>query len=155
MIKFSPSQLKFYHTLRHGTPPTDCVEVSQSAYAGLMYQQSKGMVIQSDLTVLPPVKVSVDTKIAAINAVFNDTVKGFTASTTQYEVDSWDIQKKESRDWLADNTISTPYVDQLLTSRNNGETKLQLTQLIILKADAYIPLHAKALGEFHNSLKNL
>jgi len=66
-----------------------------------------------------------------------------------YETASFTKQETEARKWLADNTEATPFIDSLLTSRNNGETKLELCNKIILKADAYTPAYASLLGKFH------
>ena len=65
---------------------------------------------------------------------------------------SWSKQESEAREYLKDDTAHTPYVDALLASRNKGETKMDLVNKVITKADAYSLFHGTLLGKLHNKL---
>jgi len=72
------------------------------------------------------------------------------------EVESFTIQEKEARAWNVDNSVSTPFIDVLLNARSlEGETKQDLVDLIILKADAYAASYATILGKFHRLVKEV
>ena len=65
---------------------------------------------------------------------------------------SWSKQESEAREYLKDNNAHTPYIDALLASRNKGETKMDLVNKVITKADAYSLFHGTLLGKLHNKL---
>ena len=65
---------------------------------------------------------------------------------------SWGKQESEAREYLKDNNAHTPYIDALLASRNKGETKMDLVNKVITKADAYSLFHGTLLGKLHNKL---
>ena len=68
---------------------------------------------------------------------------------------SWNKQESEAREYLKDDTAHTPYVDALLASRNKAETKMDLINKIITKADAYSVFHGTLLGKLHNKLQEV
>ena len=68
---------------------------------------------------------------------------------------SWSKQEAEAREYLKDDTAHTPYVDALLASRNKGETKMDLINKIITKADAYSVFHGTLLGKLHTKLQEV
>lgn len=68
---------------------------------------------------------------------------------------SWSKQESEAREYLKDETVHTPYVDALLASRNKGETKMNLINKIITKADAYSVFHGTLLGKLHTKLQEV
>lgn len=65
---------------------------------------------------------------------------------------SWSKQETEAREYLKDNNAHTPYIDALLASRNKGESKMDLVNKVITKADAYSLFHGTLLGKLHNKL---
>ena len=65
---------------------------------------------------------------------------------------SWSKQETEAREYLKDNNAHTPYIDSLLASRNKGESKIDLVNKVITKADAYSLFHGTLLGKLHNKL---
>jgi len=69
------------------------------------------------------------------------------------EVMSFTTQESEARKWLVDNTANTPFVDGLLNARANGETKQDLCNKILFKADAYATIYSAQLGRFHKLIK--
>jgi len=72
-----------------------------------------------------------------------------------WEPASYITQEKEAREWNNDNTIDTPFIDALLTSRNLGETKQELVDKIIGHADAYITEYANLLGKYQSLVKQI
>lgn len=74
-------------------------------------------------------------------------------NTSDYEANTWTKQEMEARAWNTDNTVSTPFIDSLLFSRNNGETKQSLVTRIIANADAYNKSYATGLGIFQMQVK--
>ena len=68
---------------------------------------------------------------------------------------SWNKQESEAREYLKDDTAHTPYVDALLASRNKGETKMDLINKIITKAEAYSVFHGTLLGKLHTKLQEV
>ena len=76
-------------------------------------------------------------------------------TATDYELASWAKQEAQSRAWIVDNSTVTPIIDALLLTRNMGETKEELINKIIAKADAYETLYGQILGKFHNREKAL
>ena len=80
------------------------------------------------------------------NSFNNDTLKITTA--LPHEMTSWGKQVSQARAWVADNTVLTPFIDNLLTARSLGETKEILVGKIIANADAYEIAYAKLLGKF-------
>lgn len=68
---------------------------------------------------------------------------------------SWSKQESEAREYLKDATAHTPYIDALLASRNKGETKMDLVNKIITKADAYSIFHGTLLGKLHTKLQEV
>ena len=75
--------------------------------------------------------------------------------TSLSEKISWGKQEAEAREYLKDDTAHTPYVDALLASRNKGETKVDLINKIITKADAYSVFHGTLLGKLHTKLQEV
>ncbi|MDX1809728.1 MAG: hypothetical protein R3331_09330 [Sulfurospirillaceae bacterium] len=83
------------------------------------------------------------------------TLDGILGEVAVWEPASYDKQEQEARAWNVDNTIATPFIDALLASRNLGETKQQLVDKIIQKADAYASAYASMLGKFQDIIKQI
>ena len=94
-------------------------------------------------------------KIAKIGNDFSVLVYDMIGYFGSEEVNSWVVQEAEARAWATDNTVITPFIDALFTSRNFGETKAELIAKIIEKADAYKVNYATLLGKFHVKLKQI
>jgi hypothetical protein len=73
-------------------------------------------------------------------------------TANQLERDTWVVQEKEAREWLADNTASVPFITTLAATR--GIELSELVARIIAKADAYSVILATALGEKHKAEDN-
>ena len=83
----------------------------------------------------------------ALNSVMGEVASFESASYTKQEI--------EARAWNSDNNTSTPFIDNLLISRNLGETKQELVDKIIAKADAYQVFYASMLGKFQALVKQI
>lgn len=92
---------------------------------------------------------------AKIRLAQTNALTGILGEVAFWEPGSFTTQEKEARAWNADNTVSTPFVDALLASRNLGETKQELVDKIITKADAYTVVYADMLGKFQNLIKQV
>ena len=72
-----------------------------------------------------------------------------------WEPGSFETQEKEAKAWNSDNSVKTPFIDTLLTIRNLGETKQELVNKILAKADAYRTTFAKMLGKYQSLIKQI
>ena len=93
-------------------------------------------------------------KTMQIRSAYTSAIRAIVTEDS-YEIASWSKQESEARMWIADNTVNTPFIDVLLSSRNLGETKAELVDKIILNADAYALEYSKILGKFQNISKLL
>ena len=85
-----------------------------------------------------------------------DAINAIIGAVATLETISFTTQEKEARAWVLDNTVSTPFIDALLVSRNiQGETKKILADKIIKKADAYTTAYATLLGKFQNLIHKI
>jgi len=82
-------------------------------------------------------------------------LRGILGDTASWEIASFTTQEKEARAWLLDNLAATPFIDVLLASRANGETKSQLIDKVITKADAYSVFYAGQIGKFQRLIKQV
>jgi hypothetical protein len=70
------------------------------------------------------------------------------------ELTSWKTQEEEARAWLENNTVTTVLLDSILESSEiEDETKEDLVNKIIEKADAYNKLYGSLLGKFRRLRK--
>lgn len=83
-----------------------------------------------------------------INRAYAQAMNAAVEDYPETERESWGKQEKEARDWIADNTSSTPFLDALLTIRTTL-TKTELTGRIIAKADTLADLSGKLTGKRH------
>jgi hypothetical protein len=80
-----------------------------------------------------------------ISAAYQGAVDALTAGYPQDEIASWPKQETEARAWLADNTVTTPWIDAAASSR--GIAKADFVNLVIGNADALAPLHGALTGK--------
>ncbi len=76
-----------------------------------------------------------ETKLTYINNWYETEVAKLTKGVPNTEISTWDRQEAEARAYVADNSASTPFIDNLVLAR--GVTKEYLVGKIIEKADAY------------------
>ena len=91
-------------------------------------------------------------KLIKADSDFNIAMSTVLQTANQLERDTWVVQEKEARDWLADNTASAPFITTLAATR--GIELSELVTRIIAKADAYSNMLATALGEKHKAEDN-
>lgn len=84
---------------------------------------------------------------------FAGAVAQMTAGYPEDEVKSWDQQKEEARAFAADPDALTPLLDSMIAT--SGETKEDLTTLILDNADAFALFYGKALGVKRARIKAL
>ena len=94
-------------------------------------------------------------KIEELKNEFDKIVDEFLFDTSLSEKLSWDKQESEARGFLAEPTSPTPYLDLLVISRNKGETKEVLANLIVAKANLYVEFHGNLLGTYHSKLTEI
>lgn len=80
-----------------------------------------------------------------IDAAYQTAVNAMTAGYPEDEVKSWSKQETEARAWVADNTVSTPWLDGAALAR--GITKSELVSKVIEKASLFAPLHGQFTGK--------
>ena len=117
------------------------------------YTYENGVIIEKAwVLTLEEVKKSKykEIKLAQTNAL--NAIVGELASS---EPVSYTKQETEARAWNNDNNTATPFIDNLLISRNLGETKQELVDKIIAKADAYQVFYASILGKFQALVKQI
>ena len=86
-------------------------------------------------------------KLNEINVACDAELSSITSSYPSSEVKTWDKQENEARAWNADNTVTTPFIDALITS--SGDAKSDIVNRIIAKADAFISMSANTIGKRH------
>lgn len=80
-----------------------------------------------------------------INDWYEGEVAKLTKGAPNTEISTWDKQEREARAYVADNSASTPFIDNLVLAR--GVTKEYLVGKIIEKADAYAIAVGALTGE--------
>ena len=91
-------------------------------------------------------------KQAEIITAFDTATKSI-ADVLPAEMATWRTQEDEARAYVADNTVATPMLSELIIARNMGETVLDLANKVIANADAYRTAYTPLLGK-HQSLSN-
>lgn len=119
-----------------------------------MSDEQKLEVLDAIVSVQVPFAFYKAVKTQEINGKYTQELRALTTANS-YEAVSWAKQEAQSRAWIVDNSTVTPIIDALLLTRNMGETKEELINKIIAKADAYETLYGQILGKFHNREKAL
>lgn len=87
---------------------------------------------------------------------FDNEFKTITGDVLFHEMVSWTTQEEEAEHWLADNTVETPFIDNLLASRQFvGETKEIIVQKIIEHSTAYKQFYASLLGKYQKLISQV
>jgi len=71
------------------------------------------------------------------------------------ERESWIYQETEANNYIIDNNVKTPFIDNLLVSRDLDETKDELITKILEKASDYKIMESSALGKYQKLLKDV
>lgn len=102
-----------------------------------------------------PIEWYKNTKKIQFSGAYQNAISTMIGEVDSTEMVSWVKQEAEARAWILDNTALTPVIDNLLIGRNFDETKQQLVDKIIFKADQYAVVHSQTLGQYHNKLRQL
>jgi len=103
------------------------------------------------LTTPPPptldeVKVS---KLNEVTTAFDSATKQI-ADVLPHEMATWRTQEDEARAYVADNTVTTPMLSELIIARAMGETVADLAGKVIANADAYRTAYTPLLGKYQS-----
>lgn len=80
-----------------------------------------------------------------INAGYAAELASILSDYPDAETKTWDKQEAEARAWQADNSVSTPLLDNIATARSMD--KAELVTRIVAKADAWIQASGLATGK--------
>ena len=94
-------------------------------------------------------------KIEELRNEYDKIVDEYIFDTPLSEKLTWDKQEAEARDFLSGPTSPTPFIDLLIISRNKGETKEELANIIVSKANLYIEFQGNLLGMYHSKLAEI
>ena len=95
------------------------------------------------------------TKIEELRNEYDKITVEYIFDTPLSEKLTWDKQEAEAKAFLSDPTSPTPFIDLLIISRNKGETKEELVNIIVLKANLYIEFQGNLLGMYHSKLAEI
>lgn len=102
----------------------------------------------------PTLEQAKETSQNKLASDFNSAVLNI-STALPHEMASWRKQEEQARAWNADNSVSTPIIDAILTTRTIGETKQQLVDLIIGNANAYEAAYGALLGKYQKLSKDI
>ena len=91
-------------------------------------------------------------KIEELRNEYDKIVDEYSFDTPLSEKLTWDKQESEARGFLSDPASPTPFIDLLIISRNKGETKEELVNIIVSKANLYVEFQGNLLGMYHSKL---
>ena len=74
-------------------------------------------------------------KLAEVNEAYDVATSSLVSTYPDTELLTFDKQEKEAREWKADNSVETPFLDGLAKAR--GIDKAELVDRVIAKADAF------------------
>ena len=83
------------------------------------------------------------------NTVYTQAVVGLTAGIPDKEILTWSVQKEEAKAWSLDNSVDTPFIDGILSTRTKY-SKAELVAKILEKSAAY----AKVVGSLTGIRQN-
>lgn len=110
------------------SPPTGLVKMSSEQPAPY-YKASE------DGTWISDVSKGKELKLYEVNSGYDSVVNAYMKTYPEAELLTFDKQEKEAREWTADNSVSTPFLDSLAKAR--GIDKADLVSRVIKKAEAF------------------
>lgn len=150
--------LGYYNTEVNSTIPSNAIEITgeqhQSALGINANAYENGDFVVKDFRSIEEVFIS--TKNIALQKTKNDfeiKIRQLVGDATSTEIASWKTQEEEAVQYLKDNATPTPFVDALMLTRT--DTKEELCNKVIYKANAYKQYYPLLLGEYHNALKKI
>jgi hypothetical protein len=127
----------------------------------MLTDEEKTEVLNNINSITPPLEYYMNYRKNQITSAYSKATTELAGQCDQFETASWEVQKSEAIAWQADNTVATPFLDQLLNARNKDkqesdqETKSVLVSKIIGKVQAYNKAYAEILGTYQSNLKRL
>lgn len=84
---------------------------------------------------IPDIAKGKELKLCEVNSGYDSAVNAYMKTYPEAETLTFDKQEKEAREWTADNSVSTPFLDGL--SKARGIDKADLVSRVIKKAEAF------------------
>lgn len=134
--------------MRHFETPDGAIRGIESGQEELVKPDWAELSAEELQAKLNPPLATEDLAAAAMRRINAGYAKAMGAILAEYpdaETLSFDKQEREAREWIADNTAATPYLDAMLVERPIG--KPELVKRIIKKADAFMQAHGGATGK--------
>lgn len=119
--------------------PADPANADYTAY--LAWRDAGNVPLPADGTSLDDLKAA---KLSEINAECDRRIAAIRSAYPESEVLSWHRQESEARALKVDPSALTPLIDGIAAQR--GQTRGQLADLVIAKADRYAELIAPIFG---------
>ena len=94
-------------------------------------------------------------KIEELRNEYDKIVDEYIFDTPLSEKLTWDKQEAEAKAFLSDPASPTPFIDLLIISRKKGETKEELVNIIVSKANLYVEFQGNLLGMYHTKLAKI
>jgi len=145
----------WYDSEIHTTIPTPNIEVSEVDWQVAIDNNynyvdvTNNTLSKKDFRTVDEIFTQTKTsKATEITQAFNNAVE-FITTALPHEMVSWRKQEDEARAYVADSTVSTPFIDAQVATRQL-ETKDELVAKIIANADAYQVAYASLLGKYQN-----
>jgi hypothetical protein len=92
-------------------------------------------------------------KLESVTKDYEAAVATLVGEVGNFELASWSKQEQQARAYLNDNTAIVPMLSSLIASRGLSESLLQLSTLIVAKADAYELGYSTILGEYQAKVR--
>lgn len=146
----------FYDDTIHSEIPNGAIEITYDQWIECINNSGKRKFENGSLVeyiYVPTLDEAKNSKLSAIKADYESSVKAMTGDTDPAEMASWTKQEAEARSWIADNAVVTPIIDNLIIGRAMGESKVDLVTKIIAKVDMYAVAYAQVLGAYHSKQK--
>ena len=121
-------------------PSIEWVACSEPTYVGWIYDGGEFSAPPET-----PIAETADQAIARINAGYQAQMGKILNEYPQAETLTFDKQEREARQWQADNSVATPYIDAMLAERPLD--KVELVARILNKADAFTTASGMATGK--------
>jgi len=148
----------YYNTEVHSAIPSNAIEITEEQHQYALSINANAYVAGEFIVIYfrTAEEIFLSTKNDALQKVKNDfeaKVKQLVGDATSTEISSWKTQEEEAVQYLKDNTTPTPFVDALMRTRT--DTKEELCNKVIYKANGYKKYYPLLLGEYHNALKKI
>lgn len=128
--------------------PADLANTDYATY--LAWRDAGNVPLPADGASIEDLKAA---KLGEINAECDRRIAAIRLAYPETEVLSWHRQEREARSLKADPSALTPLIDGIAAQR--GQTRGQLADLVIAKADRFASLTAPIIGTRHMLVKQI